>query len=127
MNGYMGKILRVDLTTGEVVWEDLDPDFARLFLGGAGLGVRLAYDRIDPDCDPSGPENKVIFATRPLTATRFPTASRFQVVCRSPLTNNLRDSSSDGFWGDAERAAIVKAIKAGDKKAAVKNLEENIR
>ena len=98
MDGYFGKILRVDLSSGEIITESLDAAMALDFIGGTGLGVRLAYDRIPPDCDPLGPENKLIFATGPLTATRFPTASRYQLIYKSPLTGILCDSSSGGFW-----------------------------
>ena len=55
MKGYMGKLLRVDLTARQVTEEALDPQLARDDIGGAGLGIRLAYDEIPPDTDPLGP------------------------------------------------------------------------
>ena len=99
MDGYMGRVLRVNLTEGSTRVEDLDPKLARDYIGGTGLGVRMAYDEIPPDCDPLGPDNKVFILTGPLTATRFPTAGRYQVVHKSPLTGILCDSSSGGHWG----------------------------
>ena len=99
MNGYIGKIFRVDLSSGKSITEDMNAEIARDFIGGTGVGVRLAYDMISPDCDPLGPDNKLIFATGPLTATRFPTAARYQLVYKSPLTGILCDSSAGGFWG----------------------------
>jgi aldehyde:ferredoxin oxidoreductase len=114
MNGYMGKILRVNLTTGAVATAELDAQMARDFIGGTGLGVRLAYDEIAPDCDPFGPDNKVIIATGPMTATPLATASRFQVVFKSPLTNILCDASSGGFWGvDLKKAGFDVLIIEG--------------
>ena len=98
MDGYMGKILRVNLTDGTLNEEALHPQMARDYIGGTGLGVRLAYDEIPPDCDPLGPDNKVYILTGPLTATRFPTSGRYQVVYKSPLTGILCDSSSGGHW-----------------------------
>ena len=114
MDGYMGKILRVNLTDGTLTPEPLDPQFARDYIGGTGLGVRLAYDEIPPDCDPLGPENKVMILTGPLTATRFPTSGRYQVVYKSPLTGILCDSSSGGHWAaDFKKAGFDALIIEG--------------
>ena len=114
MDGYTGKMLRVDLSSGKSITESMDAKMAHDFLGGTGLGVRLAYDRIPPDCDPLGPENKLIFATGPLTATRFPTASRYQLIYKSPLTGILCDSSAGGFWGvDLKRSGYDVLIIEG--------------
>ena len=43
MYSYMGKILRVDLTNGEVKKEPVDEDVLRKYLGGRGLGVKKKY------------------------------------------------------------------------------------
>jgi aldehyde:ferredoxin oxidoreductase len=99
MKGYMGKILRVDLSTARTTEERLHPDWADRFLGGTGLGVRYAYAEIPPEADPLGPQSKLILMTGPVTGTVLGTAGRFQVVHKSPLTGILCDSSSSGFWG----------------------------
>ena len=84
------------------------------FIGGTGLGVRLAYDEIPPECDPLGPENKLIVATGPLTATKLATASRFQFIFKSPLTGILCDASSGDSWGaDFKRAGYDVLIVQG--------------
>ncbi|MBM4045604.1 MAG: aldehyde ferredoxin oxidoreductase family protein [Planctomycetes bacterium] len=98
MNGYMGKLLRVNLTNRTTKMEGLNPQMARDYIGGTGLGVRMAYDEIPPKCDPLGPENKVFILTGPLTATNYPTAGRYQVICKSPATGILCDASSGGHW-----------------------------
>ncbi len=120
MNGYMGRILRVNLASGAIATEALDAQMARDYIGGTGLGVRLAYDEIPPECDPFGPANKVIIATGPMTATPLATASRFQVVFKSPLTDILCDSSSGGFWGvDFKRAGFDVLIIEGQSERPV--------
>ena len=48
MNGYMGRILYVDLTSDRIYTEALDPVMARNFLGGWGVNARLAWDAIPP-------------------------------------------------------------------------------
>jgi aldehyde:ferredoxin oxidoreductase len=99
MKGYMGKLLRVNLTNREVSEEPLDPKLARDYIGGAGLGIRLAYDEILPETDPLGPDSKLIIMTGPVTATRLGTAGRYEVVYKAPLTGILCDASSGGHWG----------------------------
>lgn len=98
MNSYMGTLLRVNLREGKVSREALNPQLAREYIGGTDLGVRLAYNEISSGIDPLGPDNKLFFMTRPLTATPFPTAGRYQLIFHSPLTGILCDSSSGGFW-----------------------------
>jgi aldehyde:ferredoxin oxidoreductase len=99
MKGYMGKLLRVDLTTGQASEEALDPKLARDHIGGAGLGLRLAYNEIPPDTDPLAPESKLFVTTGPVTATNLGTAGRYEAVFKSPLTGILCDASSGGHWG----------------------------
>ena len=67
--GFLGRILRVDLTTGELSEEELRPDWARLFLGGTGLAARYFYAEVPAYVDPYGLENKLISMTGLLTGT----------------------------------------------------------
>ena len=69
MFGYMGQILRVDLTNGEVSAEALNEDDCRMFLGGSGLATRHLFHEVPKGADPLGSENKLIFMTGPLTGT----------------------------------------------------------
>lgn len=99
MQGWMGKTLEVDLSSGEAKLQHLDPDLARLFLGGRGLGARLLWDMVRPDVEPLSRDNVLIFCTGPLTATGFQTSNRFTVSTKSPLTGTVLDANSGGFWG----------------------------
>lgn len=103
--GYMGKLLRVDLSTG-ILWEEpLNETYARLFLGGSGLGARYLADLAGPDTDPLGPDNPLIFMTGPLVGTTTPAAGRFAVVARSPATGLTGEANSGGYWGPELRRA----------------------
>ncbi|NYE56668.1 aldehyde ferredoxin oxidoreductase family protein [Carboxydothermus ferrireducens] len=99
MAGYCGKVLRVNLSTGEIKKEPLDMEVAKKFLGGRGLGSYILSKEIDPAVDPLSPENKIIFATGPLTGSSAPTSGRYMVVTKSPLTGTIASSNSGGFWG----------------------------
>ncbi len=43
--GYMGTLLFVNLSTGEIKEEVPDESFYRNFIGGYGIGSRILYSR----------------------------------------------------------------------------------
>lgn len=96
MHGWHGRLLRVDLTHQEVSIETIAPKVLKDYIGGRGLAIRYLYDEVDPQVDPFAPENKLIFATGPLTATTAPTGNRYMVITKSPLTGALAHSNSGG-------------------------------
>ncbi|RMF86321.1 MAG: aldehyde ferredoxin oxidoreductase [Nitrospinota bacterium] len=98
MNGYTGKILRVDLSSRTTRVEDLDMSLARQFIGSRGLATKFLYDEMDPTVDPLSPGNKIIFATGPLTGTIAPTGGRYTVVTKGPLTGAIACSNSGGYF-----------------------------
>ncbi len=99
MDGWTGKVLRVDLSKGQCTDEELDLDLAEKFIGGRGLATKLLFEEADPKVDPLTPENKLIMATGPLTGTGAPASSRYEVVTKSPLTGAIADSSTGGSFG----------------------------
>lgn len=105
MKGWIGKILRVDLTNRSSRIEELDPTTARMFVGGHGVATKILMDEMDPKVDPLSPDNKMIFSTGPLTGTSAITSGRYMVTSKSPLTGLLGFANSGGFFGPAMRAA----------------------
>jgi aldehyde:ferredoxin oxidoreductase len=99
MDAWIGRILRIDLTERDIAVEDLDPDLARDFFGGRGLGSKILCDEVDPQVDPFDPENKLIFMTGVLTGTGAPCSSRYMVITKSPLSGTIASSNSGGFFG----------------------------
>jgi aldehyde:ferredoxin oxidoreductase len=99
MKGWIGKLLRVDLTKGEWKTEELDQNLAVKFIGGRGLGSKILSDEIDPKVDPFSPNNKLIMATGPLTGTSASAAGRYMVITKSPLTGTIACSNSGGHFG----------------------------
>jgi aldehyde:ferredoxin oxidoreductase len=99
MQGWAGKVLDIDLTSGAIRSYPLDMEMARQYLGGRGLGARLLWDLVGPEVDPLAPENVLIFAAGPLTATGYQTSNRFSVSTKSPLTGTVLDANSGGYWG----------------------------
>lgn len=99
MFGYMGKVLRVNLTEGSVVVEPLDLAMAQKYVGNRGIGIKTFIDEVDPKVNPLGIENKLYIATGPLTAAPMPCSGRFMIVTKSPLTGAIAMCNSGGKWG----------------------------
>jgi aldehyde:ferredoxin oxidoreductase len=99
-NGYMGKLLNVDLSSAKLTEERLDEVLCRDYIGGYGLGARLLYDRIPVGADPMGPQNILGLLTGPLTGTPAIIGSRFVAVGKSPKTaGGWGDANCGGFFG----------------------------
>ncbi|MFX1519841.1 MAG: aldehyde ferredoxin oxidoreductase family protein [Promethearchaeota archaeon] len=105
MRGYMGKWIDINLTKKKADIKDVDYDFLKIWLGGRGLGVKILYDRLKPGTDPLSPDNIIVFATGPLTATGAPSSGRYCTVTKSPLTGTVSDSHSGGDFGHAIKNA----------------------
>ncbi len=93
------KILRVNLTKGTVSNEPLNMAWAAQYLGSRGLASKYLSEEIDPKVDPLSADNKIIWATGPLTGTMASTGGRFVVVTKGPLTGAIACSNSGGYWG----------------------------
>jgi len=104
MNGWMGKIVEIDLGSGARRDFAVGDAMRRQYLGGRGLGVRLYSDLCPVPIDPLSGDNPLIFMTGPLTGTMM-TSGRYQIVSRSPLTGTICDSSSGGTFGAALKGA----------------------
>ena len=96
---WRGKILRVNLSTGEFTEENIVSTDLTEWIGGRGLAVRFAAKEIPATPQLPGPDNKLIFAAGPLTGTGAPGTGRFCACTRSPLTGTIFDSNAGGKWG----------------------------
>jgi aldehyde:ferredoxin oxidoreductase len=108
--GYTGKILFVNLSTGEIREETPEESLYRDFIGGYGVGARILYSRQKGGVDPLGPENTLGFLTGPLTGTASTFAGRYGVVAKSPLTGGWGDSNSGGHFGPCLKFAGFDAV-----------------
>jgi aldehyde:ferredoxin oxidoreductase len=86
MHGYMGKILRVDLTRERILEEPLPEEVARKYIGGATLAAKMLFEELKPGVDPLGPENKLVIAPGVMSGIPFSGNSRYAVCAKSPLS-----------------------------------------
>jgi aldehyde:ferredoxin oxidoreductase len=105
MNGYMGKILVVDLAKKELTDEPLNEQYARDFIGAGGIACRYLADLTTEKTDPLGPDNPLIFMAGLLTGTGGPSFSRWVVTARSPYTTFYGDSNGAAHFGSELRFA----------------------
>jgi aldehyde:ferredoxin oxidoreductase len=103
-------ILHVNLSEKSIRREPLPPDLYKQYLGGRGLGVKLLFDNLAPGIDALSPDNLLVFAVGPSTATSVPTAGRFVVITKSPTTGTIFDSCAGGYFGAQLRRAGFAAV-----------------
>ncbi len=84
LGGFAGRILIVNLSTGETRYEPLDYGLAEKFLGGLGVSLKLYYDIVKPGVPPLSPENPVVLGTGPLVGTDLPATSRVYAITKLP-------------------------------------------
>lgn len=98
MYGFHGRLLHINLSTGESSRLDLDEARLRAFLGGTGLGTSLLYEYAPAGIDPFSPANPLILTSAPLVGTGLTTTAKFAVVTKSPLTGFIADSLSSSYF-----------------------------
>lgn len=96
---WQRKVLRINLTSGEINHEPLNMEWAGQYLGGRGLATKYLWEGMDPKADALSAENMLIFTTGPLTGTMAATGGRYAVVTKGPLTNAIACSNSGGKFG----------------------------
>jgi aldehyde:ferredoxin oxidoreductase len=118
-NGYAGRILRINLTTGGV--EDTPTEsYSPLFLGGRGIAAKLYWDEVSPAISPFDAQNRLIFITGPVTATTGFCGSRWQVCGKSPVHNTFSYCNLGGNWGaQLKRAGYDGLVVTGQAEGPV--------
>jgi aldehyde:ferredoxin oxidoreductase len=108
--GYMGKLLRINLSTRQHLIEDINPKDYQYFLGGRGLGALWYWREIGQDVEPLSPKNKIGFFTGPLTGAPLVSTTKFQVTTKGPETGHYLCSNSSGYFGPRLRQAGFDAL-----------------
>jgi aldehyde:ferredoxin oxidoreductase len=109
--GYAGRVLHVDLSTGKTYTEPLNEDYAKKYIGGIGLGMRLWLDNSKAGVDPFSPENPLVLATGPTSGTIWPTGGNGHAfVAKSPQSYGIGESKSHGSFGTELKRAGYDAV-----------------
>lgn len=110
MNGWMGTILRVNLSRGKVTKEPLQEEVAHKYVGGRGLNTKILLDETRPGIEPLGADNKLILGAGPCNGTRVPGNSRLTITAKSPMTGMYGVSNGGGSIGAEMKYAGYDAI-----------------
>ncbi len=105
MFGYAGKMLFVNLTTGELEDKIIPTEWYHDFIGGPALGARILYEYMPAKCDVYGDDSMVGFVPGPFSGSNFFCGGRYSVVSKSPIYNGWNDANSGGDFGPAIKAA----------------------
>jgi len=100
----------IDLTTQNIKIIESPANILKKYLGSRGYAAKILYDNVGPEVEPLGPKNFLIFSTGPFTGTSWPTAARFTVTAKSPLTGIYGYANSSGFFGPELRKAGFDAL-----------------
>ena len=118
--GYSGKILRVNLSDHTLKTEPLDETFCRQYIGGAGFVSGILLKEVEPGSDPLGQQNRLVFATGPITGIPLPGSGRHCVGAKSPLTGGIAKSEVGEYWGtELKRAGFDAVIFEGQSQQPV--------
>ena len=102
--GYAKNVALIDLGKQEAhivplerFWKDygIDP---RLWLGGDGFITKILWEDFPTPIDPLSPENEIIIASGPWTATAAPQAGRAMLGCISPETGGFSSGAFGWFF-----------------------------
>lgn len=127
--GYMGRVLKIDLTKRKTVdypWSDED---RKNYLGGKIMAAKILYDNLGPEVTPLSDENMIVISTGPLTGTGAPSSSRFNISSISPLTGFITSSNCGGSFGlFLKRAGYDALIITGksDEKIYIDIIDDNV-
>ena len=110
IKGVHGRILHVDLSTGNTETENPPEAFYRLLVGGRAMVAYLLLRDLPPDTDPMSPDNLLIFAPGIMQGTNLPGSGRHGVGGKSPLTGAVASSEAGGWWGHEFKRAGFDAL-----------------
>ncbi|MBI2941235.1 MAG: aldehyde ferredoxin oxidoreductase family protein [Chloroflexi bacterium] len=97
--GFWNRVLRVDLTSGQVGEENPDEAFYRKYLGGRSFIAHYLLAEVPRGVDAFSPENRLVFAAGPVTGIPMPGSGRHSVGAKSPQTGGFGEGESGGYWG----------------------------
>lgn len=110
LKGYMGRVLKVDLssqTYEDYAWTDEDRNRT---LGGKIMAADILFRHIKPGMKAFDEDNWIVVSTGPLTGTGCPNTSRFNISTISPLTNIITSSNCGGDFGLSLKRAGYDAV-----------------
>ncbi len=115
-HGYANQTLSIDINTGDINIQKLDPKIRDFFIGGRGLGLYFLHRRITSKTSAYDPENPLIFSPGPLGGIpQFPGTSKCMAISLSPITHIAGVSNFGGHFGAFLKYAGFDALEISGK------------
>jgi aldehyde:ferredoxin oxidoreductase len=112
--GYAGKILRVNLSNGEILTEPT-AKYAADWLGSSGIAIKILYDELRSWVTPYEPANRIIFGSGVLQGTTAPGACKMTVSTLGPMTGGWATGASDSHLGGQLKCAGYDSVVVAGK------------
>lgn len=99
VTGWTGKLLRVNLSTGNISEEDTLK--YKGLIGGAGIGYKVIFDEVPQGTKAFDEENKIVVAVGPFTGAGVPCSGRTNITSLAPTNpyHAVTDSHMGGNFG----------------------------
>jgi len=110
LGGYVGEVLRVDLTNGHATKESFKEEVFREYIGGVGLGIKILYDEVSADTSWSDEGNRLVLAAGPLNSTSIPGSGTVCAVAKGCLTDGGASSQANGYFGAYLKTSGLDAV-----------------
>ena len=114
VQGFTGKILRVNLTDQTSDVEQLPDHILRRYMGGGLLGAYFLLRETPANIDPYAPESPLMFLTSAMNGTPLSGANRYSAVAKSPLTGGFGEAEAGGYWGPSLKNAGLAVLLSQD-------------
>ena len=99
ISGYMGKMLRVDLSHRAFSDETLTESTLKTWVGGIGIGMKFLFEEVPPETSWDHPDNRFIIASGPLGGTKVSGSGTLCVCTRGAMTGGATSSQANGYLG----------------------------
>ncbi|MBU7023227.1 MAG: aldehyde:ferredoxin oxidoreductase, partial [Theionarchaea archaeon] len=124
--GYGGRVLRINLSEKTFTSDEIPLSWIKPVIGGRAANTKRLSEELDPQCDPLGPENMLIFGVGPLTGTLLPASAYYTVSAKSPLTGILGDSAAGGqFAAEMKQTGFDQIVITGRSETLLYLLVKN--
>lgn len=110
MSTLMGKIVKVDLSSGRIETMETPKEWVDLYTGQKGLGSRILMEDFDPKTEAFSPENKLVLTTSVMGGTLVACSSKLAITTKSPYTGTITDGSVGGHTGAELKYAGYDAV-----------------
>ena len=108
MNIFEGKILRINLSTFDISYEDFNK--YKKFIGGRGVNQYILFNELPLGISPFDPSNLLTIGAGILAGTDAPGACRLSVDSKNVFTDGIGSGNCGGYFAAEMRFSGINNI-----------------